>query len=105
MVDSISQSAAKLRLLRSDNEPGAVGGKSASVSGARSSGASSFISAGDQLSISPAAKGLPEELRLGPPVDIETVEKIKEAIEQNRYPIDLKAITESLFQSFLEVSR
>jgi negative regulator of flagellin synthesis FlgM len=48
---------------------------------------------------------MPAALKAGPPIDIETVTRIREAIAENRYPIDLNAITESLFQSFLEVSR
>ncbi len=34
----------------------------------------------------------------GPPFNLETVSKIKKAIEDGNYPIDIDRITESLFQ-------
>lgn len=38
-----------------------------------------------------------------PPFDLETVSRIKQAIEEGRYPIDTKAISESLFAGFSEL--
>lgn len=40
----------------------------------------------------------------GPPFDLETVARIKEAIAEGRYPIDTKAISESLFAGFSDMN-
>jgi anti-sigma28 factor (negative regulator of flagellin synthesis) len=37
-------------------------------------------------------------------MDIEIVRKIKEQIAEWKYPIDLEAITDSLFQSYRELA-
>lgn len=107
MVEPVSYSAGKARMQRAGGENtnpigSATNGASAPsrLSNAAAPGASA-----EMLSISAAAKGLPSELKAGPPIDIESVNRIRVAISENRYPIDLKAITESLFQSFLEISR
>jgi negative regulator of flagellin synthesis FlgM len=39
----------------------------------------------------------------GPPFDLETVARIKEAISEGRYPIDTKAIAESLFEGLSDL--
>lgn len=39
----------------------------------------------------------------GPPFDLETVAKIKEAIAEGRYPIDTQAIAESLFSGYADM--
>ena len=39
-----------------------------------------------------------------PPFDLETVARIKEAIAEGRYPIDTKAISESLFAGFSDMN-
>lgn len=103
MVEPVSHAAGKARIQRSNLDVATPTANSAS----KLSGASTLAGAGasETLSISAAARGLPAELKAGPPVDIETVTRIKEAISENRYPIDVQAITESLFQSFLEISR
>ena len=106
MVEPVSHAAGKARIQRSSLEaaPAAASGAS---NAARVGDANPSLRTGasETLSISAAARGLPTELKAGPPVDIETVTRIKEAISENRYPIDVQAITESLFQSFLELSR
>lgn len=105
MVDAISNSAGRTRTQRSNLEPSGVSGTSGMAPQARASETAAPRGAVDSLSISVAARALPDELKAGPPVDLESVTRIREAIAENRYPIDLEAITESLFQSFLEVSR
>jgi negative regulator of flagellin synthesis FlgM len=55
------------------------------------------------VTLSPAAASLPDELKSGPPIDLPIVAEIKEAIAQGKYPIDLEAITESLFENYLEL--
>lgn len=104
MVEPVSHSTGKARIQRSSADATVSSGNGAPVSSSRS-GVQSTGGAAESISISAAAKALPNELKVGPPVDIETVNRIREAIAENRYPIDLKAITDSLFQSFLEVSR
>lgn len=101
MVEPVTHSAGKARIQRQGADATATAGNGVAVGNARSMAAP----AADSISISATAKALPSELKAGPPVDIETVTRIREAIAENRYPIDLQAITESLFQSFLEVSR
>ncbi len=110
MVEPVSHSAGKARIQRASSDSaspiakiGASGAAPLSLNAGTSVG--SMSGAAETVSISTAAKAMPSELKAGPPVDIETVSRIKEAIAQNRYPIDLHAITESLFQSFLEISR
>lgn len=39
----------------------------------------------------------------GPPFDLETVARIKEAIAEGRYPIDTRAISESLFAGYSDL--
>ncbi len=107
MVEPVSYSAGKARIQRAATENASPVGQALTGgnSAASSTRAVSPGGAAEMLSISAAAKGLPAELKAGPPIDIESVNRIREAISENRYPLDLKAITESLFQSFLEVSR
>ena len=107
MVEPVSYSAGKARVQRTLSETaGPVSGATTGTgSAANTQNATSPRGASDMLSISAAAKGLPAELKVGPPVATETVDRIRLAISENRYPVDLKAITESLFQSFLEISR
>jgi|GEM_PF-5511261 len=99
MVEPISTSAARPRITRPGEDAGLP------VQGSAVSGASSAVStaAGDSVSLSPTAAALPDELKSGPPVDLEIVAKIKEAIKEGKYPIDLEAITESLFENYLEL--
>lgn len=104
MVEPLSLAAGKARIQRPGNEAASATGNGASTSLSRTSQSSAAAAAGESVSISIAAQSLPDELKSGPPIDIETVTRIREAIAENRYPIDLQAITESLFQSFLEVS-
>lgn len=39
----------------------------------------------------------------GPPFDLETVAKIKQAIAEGRYPIDTQAIADSLFSGYADL--
>jgi negative regulator of flagellin synthesis FlgM len=105
MVEPVSHSAGKARIQRPGTEPAATPGNGLSAAAPQPGAAAAKAVAVDSISISATARTLPSELRTGPPIDIETVERIREAIAENRYPIDIQAITDSLFQSFLEVSR
>lgn len=48
------------------------------------------------------AKAAVAELAKSPPIDLEAVGKIKEAISRGAYPVDLDKIAEKLMESFLE---
>jgi len=40
---------------------------------------------------------------VGPPFDLEIVSKIKKEIAEGKYPIDLEAITESLYEAYVDL--
>jgi negative regulator of flagellin synthesis FlgM len=115
MVEPVSYSAGKTRTQRPNSEAGQTVGKASSGGVASTSSAAVGLTPGaavasaagmaDSISFSPAARALPSDLKAGPPIDMESVSRIRDAIAENKYPIDLQAITESLFQSFLEISR
>ncbi|MBO6775103.1 MAG: flagellar biosynthesis anti-sigma factor FlgM [Marinibacterium sp.] len=48
------------------------------------------------------AKATVEELAKSPPIDLEAVGKIKDAISRGAYPVDLDKVAEKLMESFLE---
>ncbi|MCE6952962.1 flagellar biosynthesis anti-sigma factor FlgM [Cereibacter sphaeroides] len=58
---------------------------------------------GDTVELSATALAMPEELRSGPPVDLQLVQKIKDAIADGKYPIDLERITDALFSDYLDL--
>ena len=99
MVDPISTSAARPRIVRPGEDAGlpvqgsAVGVSSTAVPNPK----------GDSVSLSTAAQALPDELKGGPPMDLTIVAKIKEAIADGKYPIDLEKITDSLFENYMEL--
>ncbi len=99
MVDPISTSAARPRIAR----PGEDAGLPVQGSAAGMASAPVPSAAGDSVSLSASAQALPEELKGGPPMDLSIVAKIKEAIAEGKYPIDLEAITESLFENYMEL--
>lgn len=101
MVDPISTSVARPRISRPGEDAGLP--VQGSAVGVPSTAVQTQTAAGDSVTLSPTAQALPEELKGGPPVDLTIVTKIKEAIAEGRYPIDLEAITESLFENYLEL--
>lgn len=52
-----------------------------------------------------AGKARMQEMVDTPPVDIEAVGRIKEAIANGTYPIDLDRVADKLFESYLEENR
>jgi negative regulator of flagellin synthesis FlgM len=99
MVDPISTSAARPRIVRPGEDAGLpVQGSAAGVMNTAVPQAS-----GDSVSLSATAQAMPEELKGGPPMDLTIVAKIKEAIAEGRYPIDLEKITDSLFENYMEL--
>jgi negative regulator of flagellin synthesis FlgM len=100
MVDPITASG-RPRIARPGEE---MGPALAGVAQAAPGQGTASKSASDVVSLSQTAQSLPPELsESGPPMDLEIVKRIKEAIAEGKYPIDLEAITDSLFQDFLEL--
>lgn len=101
MVEPISTSPARPRIARPGEDTG-VSAKAAGTTEARSPVAAPAT--GDSVSLSAAAQSMPAELKdPSPPMDLEIVKRIKDAIAEGKYPIDLEKITESLFQDYLEL--
>lgn len=104
MVDSISQSGGMPGIKRTTADAASKisGGVKAGATGA----ATSTPASGDSMQISTSAASLPQALQSqsGPPIEMELVTKLQERIAAGDYPIDLDAITESLFQSYLELN-
>lgn len=102
MVEPISTSPARPRISR----PGEDIGLPAKAAGMTDAKAPSAVlpAGGDSVSLSAAARALPAGLKeAGPPMDLESVKRIKDAIAEGKYPIDLEKITESLFRDYLEL--
>ncbi len=99
MVDPISTSAARPRIVR----PGEDAGLPVQGSAAGVMNTTVPQTSGDSVSLSVTAQAMPEELKGGPPMDLTIVAKIKEAIAEGRYPIDLEKITDSLFENYMEL--
>ena len=101
MVEPINTSQARPRIVRPGEDTGIASG---SPSAAGKTNLTAATPAGDSVSLSPAAQTVPAELKeAGPPMDLEIVKRIKDAIAEGKYPIDLEKITESLFQDYLEL--
>lgn len=102
MVEPISTSQGRPRISRPGEDVGAPAKGAGSAAAKSSTAASSAV--GDSVSLSAAAQTMPAELKeAGPPMDLEIVKKIKDAISEGKYPIDLEKITESLFQDYMEL--
>lgn len=103
MVEPISTSSVRPRIARPGEDTG-VSAKAAGTSDAKKSAVAVAPATGDSISLSAAAQSMPAELKAsGPPMDLEIVKRIKDAIAEGKYPIDLEKITESLFQDYLEL--
>lgn len=102
MVDIISSFTPRPRITKPGEEMGTAPA-GASPAGAAAAPAAPSAPGADTVALSVGATALPEELAGGPPIDLEIVAKIKQAIEEGKYPIDLEKITESLFQDFVKM--
>ena len=100
MVDSISQSGGAPGIKRTaESTTGRLG---AAKPGTATAAAPS--AAGDTMNLSAAATTMPSDLKAGPPIEMELVTQLQERIRNGEYPIDLDKITESLFESYLELN-
>ena len=110
MVDSVSSFGGKIRTgatASAQSVAAGQGANSAAVAAAtqlsRPAGAkNATASGGDVLSLSAQALDLPAELKMGPPLDTAQVSKIKSAIAEGNYPINLDAIKDAMFQAWNE---
>ena len=110
MVDSVSSFGGKIRA--GATAPAQSVGAGQGASGAMVAAATqlsrpagtkgSTAQGGDVLSISAKALDLPAELKMGPPIDTAQVSKIKSAIAEGNYPINLDAIKDAMFQAWNE---
>lgn len=102
MVDAITSSQGRPRISRPGEDTGTAAGNVTTAKPQTQTGVSP--ASGDVVALSQTAQTLPAELKeSGPPMDLEIVKRIKEAIAEGKYPIDLEAITESLFQDYLDL--
>lgn len=98
MVNSVSSSDPRARLQKAALETNQA--KPADTPGV--AGIAPAPSA-DGVELSKAAQAMPSATEAGPPFDLELVSRIKEQIAEGRYPIDLEAITDSLFNSYRDL--
>lgn len=101
MVDLISSFTPRPRITKPGEDLALPGG--AQTAGAAGAAAGAATPKGDTVALSAGATALPDELAGGPPIDLEIVARIKDAIAEGKYPIDLEKITESLFQDFVKM--
>ena len=94
MVDSISGSGSVPGIKRLADD--------ATIKSTRSTAAATGNS-GAAADIKTTATEMPQEFAKSPPIELETVTRIQKEIAEGNYPIDIDAITESLFESYLEL--
>jgi negative regulator of flagellin synthesis FlgM len=74
----------------------------ASASQVKSAQAAAPATASPEAEVSViGAKSTVAELAKSPPIDLEAVGKIKEAISRGAYPVDLDKVAEKLMESFI----
>ncbi|SPF80061.1 flagellar biosynthesis anti-sigma factor FlgM [Pseudoprimorskyibacter insulae] len=102
MVESINTSlGARARLQRMQND----GAQKTGATSSAQAGQAAAVGSVDSVRLSEAgATPVGEALAAkGPPFDLELVAKIKQAIEDGRYPIDAQRITDSLFEGYQDL--
>lgn len=99
MVNSVSSSDPRLRLQKAGLES-----NTSTAKGATAPSAPQAASSVDGVELSKTAQAMPSaNAEVGPPFDLELVTRIKKEIAEGRYPIDLEAITDSLFDSYRDL--
>jgi flagellar biosynthesis anti-sigma factor FlgM len=58
----------------------------------------------DQLNLSAQARGLPEAMVKGPPVDRSLVDRLGAAIADGRYPIDPAGVADAMLRDYFDIS-
>ena len=99
IVNSVSSSDPRLRLQKAGLDTNV--GKAKDASGPAGTAAPGAV---DGVELSKTAQAMPSSgIDVGPPFDLELVTRIKKEIAEGRYPIDLEAITDSLFDSYRDL--
>ena len=99
MVDSINPSLARARIQKTQGDTPAQSSKAAEGSTSVNAPAAT-----DSVSLSAAVAQMPAGVdETSPPFDVEAVKRIKDAISQGNYPVDLDRITDSLFEGYREL--
>lgn len=60
-------------------------------------------SAAEEVQLSTSAARLPKGMDVGPPFDLQTVKRIKEAIADGNYPINVEQISDALFENYRDM--
>jgi len=99
MVNSVSSSDPRLRLQKAGLDT-----KVAKPKDATAPAAAAAATSVDSVDFSKTAQAMPSSSNdVGPPFDLEIVSKIKKEIAEGKYPIDLEAITESLYEAYVDL--
>jgi negative regulator of flagellin synthesis FlgM len=99
MVDAVRNSPSTGSATVQDQRKSRVSqAETSQTSAADKASAVSSQSVSVELSVSEKVKSLSSE----PPVNIEVVNEIRQKVSEGRYPIDLNAITNKLFESIKE---
>lgn len=79
---------------------GSQGGTSASQAKPTQAALPTQVSTDAEVNVL-GAKSMVADLAKSPPIDLEAVGKIKEAISRGAYPVDLDKVAEKLMESFI----
>lgn len=99
MVESLNSNLGRFRLtgdLDRNTVQSRAAGSATAMTAPSSKGA-------EVITLSKSAQSLPAELKSGPPIDTGAVSRIKSAVAAGKYPVNIDALTESLFQSYREM--
>ena len=102
MVESIKNLTKNLDVSRTNgNKSSSVGGSNSALSSSKVGDTSAGVDSVD-ISGSAAAATLADFTRK-PPIDVETVSRIKDAIANGDYPIDLDAVADMLMDAYKDM--
>ena len=92
MVESVNNSVRAVMMQSSSSTKNVSSGERSAPSQITSDGVDNLTS-----------KQIASELSKKPPIDMEAVSKIKEAIKKGEYPINLDVVAEQLMNSYIEM--
>lgn len=101
MVDSVSTPINRARLQKAGPDLSQTNSPKVATSGASTTAPAG---AADEVMLSSTAQQMPPGLDKAPPFDLASVSRIKQAIADGNYPIDLDSITDSLFESYRDLT-
>ena len=101
MVESIKNLTKNLEVPRtSGNKSSSVGGSNSALSTSKVGDTSAGV---DSVDISGSAATTLADFTRKPPIDVETVSRIKDAIANGDYPIDLDAVADMLLDAYKDM--